>query len=32
MGLQLQSAEFLHEDGITCCIRRDSLEKDFTIY
>ena len=32
MGLQLQSAEFLHEDGITYSIRRDTLEQDFTIY
>jgi hypothetical protein len=32
MGLQLQSAEFLHEDGITYCIRRETLEQDFTIY
>jgi len=31
MGLQLQSAEFLHEDGITYCIRRDNLKQDFTI-
>ena len=32
MGLQLQSAEFLHDDGITYCIRRETLEHDFTIY
>ena len=32
MGLQLQSAEFLHDDGITYCIRRETLEQDFTIY
>ena len=32
MGLQLQSAEFPHEDGITYCIRREILEQDFTIY
>ena len=32
MGLQLQSAEFLHEDGITFCIRRETLEQGFTIY
>lgn len=32
MALQLHSADFLHEDGITYCIRRDSLEQDFTIY
>ena len=30
MGLQLQSAEFLHDDGITYCIRRETLEQDFT--
>ena len=32
MGLQLQSAEFLHDDGVTYCIRRETLEQDFTIY
>ena len=32
MGLQLQSADFSHEDGITYSIRRDTLEQDFTIY
>ena len=32
MGLQLHSRDFLHEDGITYCIRRDNLEQDFTIY
>ena len=32
MGLQLQSAEFLHDDGITYCIKRDALDQDFTIY
>ena len=32
MALQLHSADFPHEDGITYCIRRDSLEQDFTIY
>ena len=31
MGLQLVSAGYLHEDGNTCRIRRDSLEQDFTI-
>ena len=31
MGLQLVSADYLHEDGITYRIRRDSLEQDFTI-
>ena len=32
MALQLHSKDFLHEDGNTYCIRRDSLEQDFTIY
>ena len=32
MGLQLQSADFLHDDGLTYCIRRESLDQDFTIY
>ena len=32
MGLQLHSADFLHEDGKTYCIRRESLDKDFIIY
>ena len=32
MGLQLQSADFSHEDGITYRIHRDTLEQDFTIY
>ena len=32
MGLQLHSKNFLHEDGITYCIRRDTTENDFTIY
>mgnify|MGYP006237928341 FL=1 len=31
MGLQLISADFLHEDGITYRIRRETLEQDFTI-
>ena len=31
MGLQLVSADYLHDDGITYRIRRDSLEQDFTI-
>ena len=31
MGLQLVSADYLHEDGITNRIRRDTLEQDFTI-
>ena len=32
MGLQLHSKDFLHEDGIIYCIRRDTRENDFTIY
>ncbi len=32
MGLQLHSAEFLHDDGLTYCIKRESLDQDFTIY
>ena len=31
MGLQLISADFLHEDGITYRIRRETLEQNFTI-
>ena len=31
MGLQLLSADFLHEDGITYRIPRDNLEQDCTI-
>ena len=31
MGLQLVSADYLHDDGITYRIRRDTLEQDFTI-
>ena len=32
MALQLHSAEFLHDDGVTYCIQRDGLDQDFTIY
>ena len=32
MALQLHSADFLHDDGVTYCIRRDGLDQDFTIY
>ena len=32
MGLQLHSADFLHDDGVTYCIKRESLDQDFTIY
>ena len=32
MGLQLHSKDFLHDDGITYSIRRNSVEQDFTIY
>ena len=31
MGLQLVSADFRHDDGISYRIRRDNLEQDFTI-
>ena len=31
MGLQLVSADYLHEDGITYLISRDSLEQDLNI-
>ena len=31
MALQLVSANFQHEDGITYRIRRETLEQDFTI-
>ena len=32
MALQLHSADFLHDDGVTYCIRRERLDQDFTIY
>ena len=32
MALQLHSAEFLHDDGLTYCIKRESLDQDFIIY
>ena len=32
MALQLHSADFLHDDGVMYCIRRDCLDQDFTIY
>ena len=32
MALLLHSADFLHDDGVTYCIRRDGMDKDFTIY
>ena len=32
MALQLHSADFLHDDGGTYCIRRERLDQDFTIY
>ena len=32
LALQLHSADFVHEDGVTYCIKRDSLDQDFTIY
>ena len=28
----MHSAEFLHDDGVTYCIKRESLDQDFTIY
>ena len=27
MGLQLHSADFLHEDGVTYCIKREALDQ-----
>ena len=32
MALKLHSADFLHDDGVTYCIRRDGLDEHFTIY
>ncbi len=32
MALQLQSADFQHDDGLTYCLRRESLDQDFTIF
>ena len=32
MALQLHSAEFLHDGGVTYCIRRERLDHDFMIY
>ena len=32
MVLQLHSADFLHDDGVTYCIKRESLDQEFTIY
>ena len=32
MGLQLHSADFLNDDGVTYCSKRESLDQDFTIY
>ena len=32
MVLQLHSADFLNDDGVTYCIKRESLDQDFTIY
>ena len=32
MALKLHSAGYLHEDGVTYCIKRESLDQDFTIY
>jgi hypothetical protein len=32
MALKLHSADYRHEDGVTYCIKRESLDQDFTIY
>ena len=32
MALQLHSSEFLHDDGVMYCIRREGMDQDFTIY
>ena len=32
MALQLHSADYLHDNGITYCIQRESLHQVFTIY
>ena len=32
MALKLHSADYHHEDGVTYCIKRESLDQDFTIY
>ena len=32
MALKLHSADYLHEDGVTYCIKRESADQDFTIY
>ena len=32
MALKLHSADYRHEDGVIYCIKRESLDQDFTIY
>ena len=32
MALQLHSSDFLHDNGVTYCIRRECMDKDFMIY
>ena len=32
MALKLHSADYRHEDGVTYCIKRESLDQNFTIY
>ena len=32
MALKLHSADYRHGDGATYCIKRESLDQDFTIY
>ena len=32
MALKLHSADFLHDDGVTFCIRRNGIDQDFTNY
>ena len=32
IALLLHSADFLHDDGVTYCIRSDGMDQDFTIY
>ena len=32
MALKLQSADYRNKDGVTYCIKRESLDQDYTIY
>ena len=32
MALQLHSADYLHEDGVPYCVKRESLDQDYMIY